>query len=77
MNIYQELGQQLEMLRGRQSQTEFAALIDLTQSYYARIEKGQNRLQIHQLAELAQKLNLTIMIANGKIEILSRTKTNI
>jgi len=75
MDIYERLGKILEQLRGRSRQADFAELIGLQQSHYARIEKGQNRLQLHQLVELGQRLNMTIIISDGEIEFLNRTKT--
>lgn len=76
MDIYTQLGQQLKSLRGRTNQAEFAELMDLDQSHYAKIEKGVRRLQLHQLMMLMENLDMISIIDGDCIEILSRTKTS-
>lgn len=77
MTIYEILGDHLLHLRGRRTQTEFAEELGFSQSYYARLEKGEGRLQLHQLAEITAKLNLTVIISEGNFKILTPTKADI
>lgn len=69
MSIYQDAGKQLETLRGRKTQEEFAELLNLSQSQYAKIEKGINRVQLQHLFELAKEYNLTIILTADGIKI--------
>lgn len=67
--IYKTLGDHLYRLRGRRTQAEMATRLNLSQSYYARLEKGEGRLQLHQLIDLAAEFGLTIVITNGQFNL--------
>ncbi|MEM9066512.1 MAG: helix-turn-helix domain-containing protein [Planctomycetota bacterium] len=56
----QILGAVIEQLRGRRSQSDLAAELGFSQSYWSQIERGERRFPGHRLEELASALGVSV-----------------